>query len=74
MHAEKGDWLVVESSVVDRHSRRGIVLGVEGPEGTPPYLVRWEDNGHEGLVFPGPDAHIAAAGTVSGGSNHLGQS
>ncbi len=64
MHAKKGDWLVVESSVLDRHSRRGIILDVEGPDGTPPFLVRWEDNGHETLVFPGPDAHIAAAGTV----------
>jgi len=68
MHAKKGDWLVVESSAVDRHSRRGIVLRVEGTDGAPPFLVRWEDNGHEGLVFPGPDAHIAAGGNVSGGS------
>ena len=73
MHAKKGDWLVVESSVVDRHSRRGVVLKVEGPEGTPPFLVRWEDNGHEGLVFPGPDAHIAAAGSVSGGIDYPAQ-
>jgi hypothetical protein len=64
MHAKKGDWLVVESSVLDRHSRRGIILDVEGPDGTPPFLVRWEDNGHETLVFPGPDAHVAAAGIV----------
>ena len=56
MQAKKGDWLVVESSVVDRSSRRGLVLDAEGPDGTPPFLVRWEDNGHEGLVFPGPDA------------------
>jgi hypothetical protein len=65
MQAKKGDWLVVESSAVDRSGRRGLVLDVEGPDGTPPFLVRWEDNGHEGLIFPGPDAHVAAAGSVS---------
>ncbi len=62
---EKGDWLVVESSAVDRSGRRGLVLDVEGPDGNPPFLVRWEDNGHEGLIFPGPDAQVAAAGSVS---------
>ena len=62
---EKGDWLVVESSVVDRSGRRGLILDAEGPDGTPPFLVRWEDNGHEGLVFPGPDAHVAAAGSAA---------
>ena len=30
-------------------------------DGTPPYVVRWEADGHEGLVFPGPDCHIEAA-------------
>jgi hypothetical protein len=61
MIAKKGDWLVVESAAIERRSRRGLVLNVQGPDGGPPYLVRWEDNGHECLVFPGPDAHIAAA-------------
>jgi hypothetical protein len=51
MQAKKGDWLVVESSAVDRSGHRGLVLDVEGPDGTPPFLVRWEDNGHEGLIF-----------------------
>ena len=66
MHAKKGDWLVVESAALDRPSRRGLVLNVEGPDGGPPFLVRWDDNGHEGLVFPGPDAHIAVAGAAAG--------
>ena len=33
------------------------MLEVRGPNGEPPYLVRWSD-GHEGLMFPGSDAHI----------------
>lgn len=24
----------------------------------PPYQVRWGDNGHESLFFPGPDATV----------------
>ena len=68
MQAKKGDWLARSrelSSAVDRSGRRGLVLDVEGPDGNPPFLVRWEDNGHEGLIFPGPDAHVAAPGSVS---------
>ena len=61
MHAMKGHWLIVESAVLGRHSRRGLILNVDDPDGAPPFLVRWNDNGHEGLVFPGPDAHITAA-------------
>jgi hypothetical protein len=37
--------------------RTGEIIEVKGPSGTPPYLVRFED-GHEGLVFPGPDAVV----------------
>ncbi len=65
MRAKKGDWLVVESAAVERHSRRGLVLAVEGPDGSPPFLVRWEDDGHESLVFPGPDAHVATDAATS---------
>ena len=60
MHANVGDHLVVESRTVDQPRREGEILEVHGEQGAPPYLVRWAD-GHEGLSFPGPDAHIAPA-------------
>ena len=31
---------------------------VHGPDGAPPYVVRWSDTGHEALFFPGPDSVI----------------
>lgn len=37
--------------------RTGEIIEVKGDSGTPPYLVRFDD-GHQGLVFPGPDAVI----------------
>ncbi len=59
--AAVGDRLVVNATHVDGAVRDGEVIEVRGPDGQPPYLVRWSD-GHEGLVYPGPDAHIAPAG------------
>jgi hypothetical protein len=34
------------------------VLEVHGPDGEPPYLIRWADDGHEGLFYPGSDALV----------------
>ena len=34
------------------------ILEIHGVEGAPPYLVQWSDDGHVGLVFPGPDAVV----------------
>jgi hypothetical protein len=59
MHAKVGDRLVVEGRTVDVHRRQGEILEVRGDDGAPPYVVKWDD-GHEGLVFPGPDAHVVA--------------
>ena len=58
MFAAAGDRLIVHSQHVDEPSRDGEVLEVRHPDGSPPYLVRWEDTGHVGLVYPGPDAEI----------------
>ncbi|GAB3213539.1 DUF1918 domain-containing protein [Marinactinospora thermotolerans] len=58
MRAQVGDRLVVEAPRDDVHRRTGVVLAVLGVEGTPPYQVRWLDEDREGLVYPGPDAHI----------------
>lgn len=61
MHAKVGDRLVVEGRTDSMHRREAEVLEVRGDDGTPPYVVRWED-GHEGLTFPGPDAHVVPHG------------
>jgi hypothetical protein len=53
MKASVGDRIVMAGEQVDRPTRDGKVLEVRGPDGAPPYLVRWSD-GHTGLLFPGP--------------------
>lgn len=61
MHAHVGDRLVVEGGKVGTKIKEGEVIEVRGPDGTPPYVVKWSD-GHEGLTYPGPDAHIVEKG------------
>ena len=58
MKATVGDRLVVHSHVTGHSDRAGEVLEVHGNDGEPPFLVRWSDDGHVGLVFPGPDAVV----------------
>lgn len=57
MQAKIGDHLVVEGKNVGSQRREGDIVEVRGADGAPPYIVKWSD-GHEGLTFPGPDAHI----------------
>ena len=59
MQAKVGDRIVVHGTHVSDVERDGEVLEVHGADGGPPYLVRWSDNGHESLYFPGPGATIA---------------
>ena len=58
MIAAVGDHLLVHNAHVGEASREGEIVEVRGEAGAPPYLVRWTDNGHESLLFPGPDAEI----------------
>ena len=58
MFASVGDHLVVRSTHVDGPVRDGEIVDVRHPDGSPPYVVRWSDDGHESLVYPGPDAEI----------------
>lgn len=63
MNAAVGDRLTIRSQHVDGPVRDGEILEVHGADGAPPYLVRWSDDGHTSLFFPGPDAtveHFAA--------------
>ncbi|PPK67232.1 DUF1918 domain-containing protein [Actinokineospora auranticolor] len=56
MRAQPGDWLLD----TDRagHTRQGLVEEVHGRDGGPPYLVRWTEDDHRTLVFPGPRARV----------------
>ncbi|MGH3464361.1 MAG: DUF1918 domain-containing protein [Kribbellaceae bacterium] len=58
MHANPGEWLIVEGTHLHDAQRHGLILEVHHPDGTPPYLVRWSDTGTEALVFPGSDARV----------------
>ena len=58
MQAAVGDRVVVRGHRVGEPSRDALILAVEGQDGSPPYLVRWSDDGHEGTFFPGPDAVV----------------
>lgn len=57
MHANVGDQLVLHSRAAGLTNRTGEITEVRGNNGEPPYVVRFED-GHEGLIYPGPDCLI----------------
>jgi hypothetical protein len=58
MRAHVGDKLVVVGHHVGDHGREAEILEVHGADGAPPYLVRWTEDDHHALVFPGSDATI----------------
>lgn len=67
MHATTGDKLLVHGRTVGSAEQHGEIIEVRGEDGGPPYVVRFSD-GHEGLIFPGPDCeveHIPQGGTPS---------
>ncbi|MBK0865885.1 MAG: DUF1918 domain-containing protein [Saccharopolyspora sp.] len=57
MKAAVGDQLHVHSRTVEETDRTGVILEVRGDSGDPPYRVRFDD-GHERLVYPGPDCIV----------------
>jgi len=62
MDAEVGDRIIVRGQHVGQPVRACQVLEVRGSDGGAPYLVRWDDSGHETLFSPGSDATIEHTG------------
>ena len=52
MQARVGDRIVVRSTHQGEPERTGKVLEVRGEGGGPPYVVRWDPDGHTGVFFP----------------------
>jgi hypothetical protein len=60
MRATIGDRLHVHSNAVGTRDKIAEIVEVRGESGGPPYLVRFPD-GHETLVYPGPDCVVEPA-------------
>jgi hypothetical protein len=58
MHAEVGNWLVIEGLTDASARRQGQIVAVDHADGSPPSWVRRLDDDHRSLVFPGPDARV----------------
>jgi Domain of unknown function (DUF1918) len=62
MHAQVGDRLLAAPG----SGRVGLIVGVLGDDGQPPYVVKWQRTGHLAMVFPDPYARIIPAGHPAG--------
>lgn len=58
MKASTGDRIIIKGHHLGEPDRDCEVVAVDGPDGDPPFRVRWSDTGHESLFFPGTDARI----------------
>ncbi|MGO8875174.1 MAG: DUF1918 domain-containing protein [Acidimicrobiales bacterium] len=58
MQAKLGDHIVIKGHHIGEADHDCEVIEVRGPDGGPPYVVRWQDSGQEGLYFPGSDAIV----------------
>lgn len=57
MRASVGDVLVLP----DGGRRTGLVIGVVGKDGAPPYVIKWLSDGHIAMVTPDPYSRIVPA-------------
>jgi hypothetical protein len=64
MHTAAGERIIIRGQTVGAPDRHGQIIEVRGDEGKPPYVVRFDD-GHESLVYPGPDCVIEHAPRTS---------
>ncbi|MFJ9709399.1 DUF1918 domain-containing protein [Streptomyces sp. NPDC101234] len=73
MQARVGDEIVVRGTRDGVVARDGEVVGLHHPDGSPPYDVRWAEDGRVTLYFPGPDdcvRHLTSAPAAGGSHDH----
>jgi hypothetical protein len=62
VEAHVGDRIVVRSTHQGEPERTGEVMECHEPGGGPPYLVRWEPDGHTALFYPAGTAAVVHTG------------
>ena len=55
--ARPGDRLVIHGHRLNEPQRDAEILSV-GPNGAPPFRIRWSDTGREAFLYPGADARV----------------
>jgi hypothetical protein len=58
LRATPGDRLVIRAHHNGEAEQDGEILEVLGEAGAPPYVVRWEGDGHVSRLYPGSDAYV----------------
>jgi Domain of unknown function (DUF1918) len=61
MQAKIGDVLVVAGS----ESRTGLIIGIVGQDGAPPYVVKWRSDGHIAMVTPDAYSRIVPSSDLT---------
>jgi Domain of unknown function (DUF1918) len=61
MRADIGDVLVLPG----REGPAGLVIGVVGEDGAPPYVIKWLSDGHVAMVTPDQYSRILPAAGAS---------
>lgn len=56
--AHPGDRLVIRGHGLGEPGRDAEVIDALGEEDTPPFRVRWQDDGRVSEIFPGADAYV----------------
>jgi uncharacterized protein DUF1918 len=56
--AQPGDRLVIRAHHQGEPERDAEILEVLGDAGAPPFVVRWQDDGHVSRLYPGSDAYV----------------
>lgn len=68
LRAKPGDRLIVHPHHQGEPERDAEILEVLGEGGSPPYTVRWQDDGHVSRYYPSSDArveHFARSGRAA---------
>ena len=58
LRAKPGDRIVIRSHHQGEPERDGEIVEVLGDGGAPPFLVRWEEDGHVSRFYPSTDAYV----------------
>jgi hypothetical protein len=56
--ASVGDRIVIHGHHIGDPDRDAEIVEVRGENGEPPFVVRWGEDGHQSLFFPGSDASV----------------